>query len=72
MVSDDNLRLVCATSHRFSLLASQCDLHKMADHPVIDFSGLTEEEREQVLTWATGGLADVPAVIAKYIEECRC
>jgi hypothetical protein len=53
-------------------LVRDCDIGKMSRIPPVDFSGLSEKEREEVFQWASGCIVEeVPPVIAEYVEKCK-
>jgi hypothetical protein len=70
MIPDYILRDACISSKKFTEIVKDLDVIKMADLPPIDFSPLTDGERQEVIEWT---FIDIPTpkIIQEFIDKCK-
>jgi hypothetical protein len=71
MIPEYILRQVCISSKKFSALVLNLDIVKMGSTPRIDFSHLSEEERNEIIEWTFNDKINTPAIIQEYINKCK-
>lgn len=71
MITDDQLKISCIICPKFKALVKNLDIKKMADMPPINFSTLSQFEKQLILDWTNNNSNVTPQIIQDYISNCK-